>query len=139
MIFYYSNIFNFPLPVFASYIPYLNPSYLTFFLFQCGDKVPADSILVDFHTIYSDESSLTGEALDVKKNRADDCFLLSSCLITEGDKCSAIVIGIGTFGINFLCFNFAFIYDLFTHFCVDIHLTCLLIYSSNYLCIYLYS
>lgn len=41
------------------------------------------------------ESSLTGEPDDLKKSLEKDCFLLSSCLITEGEECRALVIGIG--------------------------------------------
>ena len=43
----------------------------------------------------SNESSLTGEPDDVKKSYQDDCFILSSCLLTEGEECRALVIGIG--------------------------------------------
>jgi len=46
-------------------------------------------------TIQSDESSLTGEANSIKKNTTGDPFLLSSCLITQGEQCQALVIGIG--------------------------------------------
>jgi len=42
------------------------------------------------------ESALTGESDDLKKSRDGDPFLLSSCLITEGEEVSAIVIGIGS-------------------------------------------
>lgn len=43
---------------------------------------------------------MTGEPEDIKKTRDDDCFLLSSCLVTTidgGSNCKAVVIGIGTF------------------------------------------
>jgi hypothetical protein len=40
----------------------------------------------------------TGEADDLKKSRDKDCFLLSSCLITEADdKAMAVVIGVGLY------------------------------------------
>lgn len=58
--------------------------------------IPADSIMLDHHTIKTNESSLTGEPDDLKKNTNDDCFLLSSCLVTEGEDSKALVIGIGT-------------------------------------------
>ncbi len=58
--------------------------------------VPADSIILDRNVVLSNESSLTGEPDDLKKQRDRDCFLLSSCLITEGEDCKALVIGIGT-------------------------------------------
>lgn len=63
---------------------------------QAGDMIPADAIILDKVTVLANESSLTGEPDDLKKNRNNDCFLLSSCLITEGEDCKAIVIGIGT-------------------------------------------
>eukprot|EP01039_Chlorochromonas_danica_P002835 gene2837-3095_t len=63
---------------------------------QAGDSIPADCILIDKSTVLSNESSLTGEPEDIKKTRDKDCFLLSSCLITEGEDCKALVIGIGT-------------------------------------------
>ncbi len=57
--------------------------------------IPADSIICDNNTIMSNESALTGESDDLKKAKAKDCFLLSSCLITEGEEARALVIGIG--------------------------------------------
>lgn len=57
--------------------------------------IPADCVLLDKNKILSNESSLTGEPEDIKKSRDTDCFLLSSCLITEGEDCKAVVIGIG--------------------------------------------
>jgi calcium-translocating P-type ATPase len=62
---------------------------------QAGEMVPADAILLDSITILCNESSLTGEPEDLKKNRNGDCFLLSSCLITEGEDSKALAIGIG--------------------------------------------
>lgn len=62
---------------------------------QAGDAVPADSIIVSKDFVLSNESSLTGEPDDLKKAKDKDCFLLSSCLITEGEECRALVIGIG--------------------------------------------
>lgn len=58
--------------------------------------IPADCIMLDKSILKSNESSLTGEPDDLKKSRDHDCFLLSSCLITEGEDCKALVIGIGT-------------------------------------------
>lgn len=58
--------------------------------------IPADCVLVDKSVVLANESSLTGEPDDLKKQRDKDCFLLSSCLITEGEDCKALVIGIGT-------------------------------------------
>jgi len=62
---------------------------------QAGEMVPADAVMMDPITILCNESSLTGEPEDLKKNRNGDCFLLSSCLITEGEDSKALAIGIG--------------------------------------------
>eukprot|EP01033_Poteriospumella_lacustris_P003606 gene3605-2599_t len=62
---------------------------------QAGEMVPADAVMMDPITILCNESSLTGEPEDLKKNRNNDCFLLSSCLITEGEDSKALSIGIG--------------------------------------------
>lgn len=64
-------------------------------LLQAGDMVPADAIVCDHNVIMANESALTGESDDLKKTKNKDCFLLSSCLITEGEECRAVVIGIG--------------------------------------------
>lgn len=67
------------------------------FLFhpQAGDMIPADSIILSMNQILTNESSLTGEPDDLKKSADKDCFLLSSCLVTHGEDCRAVVIGIG--------------------------------------------
>lgn len=64
-------------------------------ILQVGDMIPADCVIIDGSTLLSNESSLTGEAEDVKKSKEDDCFLLSSCLITEGSETRGFVIGVG--------------------------------------------
>jgi len=63
---------------------------------QAGDQIPADAIIVSREPVLSNESSLTGEPDDLKKSAEKDCFLLSSCLLTEGEETRALVIGIGT-------------------------------------------
>jgi P-type E1-E2 ATPase len=78
----------------------VNPSELVvgdIILLQVGDSIPADAIVCDNNVVKSSESSLTGEPEDLKKHKGGDCFLLSSCLITEGESVKAIVIGIGAF------------------------------------------
>jgi len=78
----------------------VNPSELVvgdIILLQVGDSIPADAIVCDNNVVKSSESSLTGEPEDLKKSKSGDCFLLSSCLITEGESVRAIVIGIGPF------------------------------------------
>ena len=62
---------------------------------QTGDQVPADCVIVDHGDVVTNEASLTGEGDDLKKSYNDDCFLLSSCLIVEGDDCRAMVIAVG--------------------------------------------
>lgn len=62
---------------------------------QTGDKIPADCVILDNNDVSSNESGLTGEPKDVRKSKNGDCFLLSSCLLTEGEGCKAVVIGIG--------------------------------------------
>ena len=63
---------------------------------QAGDSIPADSIILDDHVIKCNEAGLTGEPDDLPKSRSKgDPFLLSSCLMTEGEECHALVIGIG--------------------------------------------
>jgi len=64
---------------------------------QVGDSIPADCILIEKGKIVSvNESALTGETDDVEKKREKDCFLLSSCVITDADnKVKALVVGIG--------------------------------------------
>ena len=62
---------------------------------QAGDSIPADCVLFEEDkTICVNESALTGEPDDIEKKKTDDCFLLSSCVITEAEnKVKALVIG----------------------------------------------
>jgi Ca2+-transporting ATPase len=64
-------------------------------ILQSGDMVPADSVVIDNNEISSNESGLTGEPKDMRKSKRGDPFLLSSCLLTEGEGCRAMVVGIG--------------------------------------------
>jgi len=66
-------------------------------ILQAGDAIPADSIIMSKEFVKANESSLTGEPDDLKKTAEKDCFLLSSCLVTEGEECRALVIGIGLY------------------------------------------
>jgi magnesium-transporting ATPase (P-type) len=50
----------------------------------------------DNNVVKCNESALTGEPDDLSKSKNRDCFLKSSCLITEGEECKAIVSGIGS-------------------------------------------
>jgi Ca2+-transporting ATPase len=81
-----------------SEIERINPKDLVggdIILLQAGDAIPADCIICDNNVIKANESALTGESDDLSKSKAKDCFLLSSCLITEGEESHAFVIGIG--------------------------------------------
>jgi hypothetical protein len=51
----------------------------------------------DNNIVLSNESSLTGEPDDLKKSKEKDCFLLSACLLTEGEESRACAIGIGPY------------------------------------------
>lgn len=76
----------------------INPAELVvgdILVLQAGDQIPADCIIFDSYTVVSNEASLTGESDDKKKSRDKDCFLLSSCLITEGEEVRAFVISVG--------------------------------------------
>lgn len=56
-------------------------------LISAGDAIPADCIVCDPNVVRCNESSLTGEPEDLKKSRdGSDPFLLSSCLVTEGES-----------------------------------------------------
>lgn len=57
--------------------------------------ITADCVIIDNNKVSSNESGLTGEPKDLRKSRTGDCFLLSSCLVTEGEGCRAMVIGVG--------------------------------------------
>ena len=66
----------------------INPSDLVvgdIVVLQGGDKIPADSLLIDPGCeITSNESALTGEPDDLRKStNGKDPFLLSSCLVTS--------------------------------------------------------
>lgn len=62
---------------------------------QAGDRISADCVIVDSNVVKVNESSLTGEADDLKKSKDGDCFLISSCLISEGEEVKALVIAVG--------------------------------------------
>eukprot|EP00607_Mallomonas_marina_P009535 CAMPEP_0182418478 /NCGR_PEP_ID=MMETSP1167-20130531/2892_1 /TAXON_ID=2988 /ORGANISM="Mallomonas Sp, Strain CCMP3275" /LENGTH=1094 /DNA_ID=CAMNT_0024592699 /DNA_START=178 /DNA_END=3462 /DNA_ORIENTATION=+ len=62
---------------------------------QVGDSIPADCIMVSLNCVKSNESALTGESDDIVKSAERDPFLISSCLLTEGEDVHALVIGTG--------------------------------------------
>ncbi|CAN0572240.1 unnamed protein product, partial [Ectocarpus sp. 12 AP-2014] len=48
-----------------------------------GDGIPADGLLFAGEGVKSNESGLTGEPDDLTKRAEADCFLYSSCMLTE--------------------------------------------------------
>jgi calcium-translocating P-type ATPase len=77
----------------------INPAELVvgdIIVLQAGDKIPADSIVIDKIEVLSSQASLTGEPEDLKKSIAKDFALYSACLITASeDKIEALVMGTG--------------------------------------------
>ena len=65
---------------------------------ETGDKIPADGVYLSGHNLEANESSLTGEPDDLKKNRTDDPFMLGGCQITAG-TCRMLVIAVGVHSI----------------------------------------
>lgn len=65
-------------------------------LLEAGDKIPADGVLIEGDDVTVNESSLTGEAEDVRKggDKADDVFLLSGCTLTSG-RATMMVVAVG--------------------------------------------
>ncbi|CAM9490062.1 unnamed protein product, partial [Discosporangium mesarthrocarpum] len=65
-------------------------------LMEAGDKIPADGVLVEGTDVTVNESSLTGEAEEVRKGggEGEDVFLLSGCTLTGG-RASMMTIAVG--------------------------------------------
>ncbi|GBG65968.1 hypothetical protein CBR_g54947 [Chara braunii] len=49
-----------------------------------GDKIPADGVLVEGHSVLINESSMTGESKHVKKDVNEQPFLLAGCTVADG-------------------------------------------------------
>ena len=49
-----------------------------------GDQIPADGVMINGNDVQVDESGMTGESHEIKKNADKDCFMIGSCLITQG-------------------------------------------------------
>ncbi|KAL0021452.1 hypothetical protein WJX79_002597 [Trebouxia sp. C0005] len=64
-------------------------------LFETGDIMPADAVIITGNTIRVDESQLTGEADDVLKDANEDPLLLSGSKVLEGNG-RALVIAVGS-------------------------------------------
>lgn len=59
-----------------------------------GDKVPADSLLIEGSDLKTNESSMTGEPIDITKDPAADAFMLSGTTVSQGiGKCLVIAVG----------------------------------------------
>ncbi|CAM9407760.1 unnamed protein product, partial [Sphacelaria rigidula] len=69
-------------------------------LLEAGDKIPADGVLTQGDDVSVNESSLTGEAEDVRKGGEEgaglggDLFMLSGCTLTSG-RATMMVIAVG--------------------------------------------
>lgn len=69
-------------------------------LLEAGDKIPADGVLTQGDDVIVNESSLTGEAEEVRKTAASgereagDAFMLSGCTLTSG-RATMMVIAVG--------------------------------------------
>lgn len=66
-------------------------------LLEAGDKIPADGVLTQGDDVSVNESSLTGEAEDVRKGAGgggEDAFLLSGCTLTSG-RATMMAIAVG--------------------------------------------
>lgn len=66
-------------------------------LLEAGDKIPADGVLTQGDDVSVNESSLTGEAEDVRKGvggGGEDAFLLSGCTLTSG-RATMMAIAVG--------------------------------------------
>lgn len=94
-----TNVFRFNKAINKGQKTAINPKDIVvgdIVVLQAGDAIPADCILLhmDSPILKSNEAGLTGEPNDLKKTIENDCFLLSSCLVTDGE-CRALVIGTG--------------------------------------------
>ena len=63
-------------------------------LLESGDKIPGDGLYISGDDCESNEASLTGEPVDLKKNQKKDPFLLSGCQVTAG-FCKMVLIAVG--------------------------------------------
>lgn len=63
-------------------------------LLEAGDKIPADGVLTQGDDVTVNESSLTGEAEDVRKDEGEDVFLLSGCTLTSG-RATMMAVAVG--------------------------------------------
>lgn len=51
---------------------------------ELGDQIPADGVLVSCNDMKCDESGMTGESDEIKKDLAANPFVIGSCLVTHG-------------------------------------------------------
>jgi len=63
---------------------------------ETGDKIPADSILIEGHSLSVDESAMTGEPMAIHKGE-EDPFFLSSCAVMSGvGKMVVVAVGMSS-------------------------------------------
>lgn len=61
---------------------------------EAGDQIPCDGVIVSYDALEIDESALTGEPLDIRKDSDEDPFVLSGCTATAGSaQFLAIAVG----------------------------------------------
>ncbi|KAJ3022976.1 hypothetical protein HKX48_004734 [Thoreauomyces humboldtii] len=68
-------------------------------LLDTGDVLPADGVLLQGFSVETDESSLTGEPVNLRKDLKKDPFLLSGTKIVSGTG-KMLVIGVGMNSLN---------------------------------------
>lgn len=51
---------------------------------SAGDKLPADGILIEGSSVKTNESAMTGEPIDIAKERDGDVYMLSGTTVSEG-------------------------------------------------------
>ncbi|KAJ3148000.1 hypothetical protein HDU89_005074 [Geranomyces variabilis] len=66
---------------------------------ETGDVLPADGLLVQGFSVETDESSLTGEPVNIRKDLKDDPFMLSGTKVVNGTG-KMLVIGCGMNSMN---------------------------------------
>ncbi|KAJ3161363.1 hypothetical protein HDU86_007145 [Geranomyces michiganensis] len=66
---------------------------------ETGDVLPADGVLVQGFSVETDESSLTGEPINIRKDLKEDPFMLSGTKVVNGSG-RMLVIGCGVNSMN---------------------------------------
>lgn len=61
---------------------------------ELGDQIPADGVLIACNDMKCDESGMTGESDEIKKDLEENPFVIGSCLITHGSG-RMVVLAVG--------------------------------------------